>query len=88
MDRKYARDLFIEFSKDYETVSLDPIHDDIEDGTLEEAGKVYYYLVHCPVNVDKGLEVKKFYDELIQEHSLKTIITALGNLRREKKKRS
>ena len=80
MDRQYTRSLLRDFSKNYEAVSQDPIYDDIEDGTLEEAGKIYYYLVHCPVNVEKGLEVKKFYDELIQDHSLKTIITALGNL--------
>ena len=80
MDRQYARNLLKDLFKHYEAVSLDPIHDDIEDRTLEEAGRVYYYLVHCPVDVEKGLEVKKFYDELIQEQSVRTIITTLGNL--------
>ena len=80
MDRQYTRSLLKDLFKNYEDVSLDPIYEDIEDGTLEEAGRVYYYLVHCPVNVEKSLEFKKFYDELIQEQSLKTIITTLGNL--------
>ena len=80
MDRQYTRSLLRDFSKNYEAVSQDPIYDDIEDGTLKEAGRIYYYLVHCPVNVEKGLEVKKFYDELIQEQPLKTIIATLGNL--------
>ena len=80
LDRQYTRNLLKDLFKNYEDVSLDPIHDDIEDGTLEEAARVYFYLLHCPVNVKKGLEVKKFYDELIQEQPLKTIIATLGNL--------
>ena len=80
LDRQYTRNLLKDLFKNYADVSLDPIYDDIEDGTLEEAGRLYYYLLHCPVNVEKGLEAKKFYDELIQKQSLKTIITTLGNL--------
>ena len=80
LDRQYTRSLLKDLFKNYEDVALDPIYEDIEDGTLEEAGRVYYYLVHCPVNVEKSLEFKKFYDELIQEQSLKTIIATLGNL--------
>ena len=84
LDLRYITSLYKQVQTGHENVSLEPLYPDtITDGTLEEAARIYFYLVHCPENIVAGLEVKRFYDDLIQLQSLKTILLTFG--KKEKK---
>ena len=79
LDFRYITSLYKQVQTGHENVSLEPLYPDtITDGTLEEAARIYFYLVHCPENIVAGLEVKRFYDDLIQLQSLKTILLTFG----------
>ena len=66
--------------KNDEDVSIEPLFPDIKEETLGEAARIYFYMIHCPDNIEKSLYLKKFYDDLIQQQSLKTIILTLGDI--------
>ena len=72
--------LYKDVKKNYEDVSIEPLYPAIKKETLGEAARIYFYMIHCPDNIEKSLYLKKFYDDLIQQQSLKTIILTLGDI--------
>ena len=81
LHNKYIISLSKDVKKNYENVSFDAPYPTIKNETLREAARIYFYLIHCPENVEKSLDMKTFYDDLIQKQSLTTILLTLGILK-------
>ena len=65
----------IAISEKYGDISMEPIHEEISEESLEIAAKIYFGFVFCP---DFDPETVIFYKELIVKFSLETILKILA----------
>lgn len=62
----------------YPNITKDPIYlDEISEETLEIAAKIYFRTIFCP---DYDVLTLKFYQELIENFSLETVLKTLARI--------